>query len=94
MSTSLAEGVSYLPTQDDFQPSVSIQDLKDRNIRYVRIQCLDLIHNIRVRVVSWAYFKKLIELSRPGISLSKVILGIAFLTLAEGFRYVFDTKPS
>ena len=94
MSTLLAEGVSYLPIQGDFQSSVSIQDLEDRNIRYVRIQFVDLINNIRVRVVSLAYFKKLIELSRPGISTSKITLGIAFITLAEGFRYVFDIKPS
>ena len=94
MSTSLAEGVSYLPIQGDFQSSVSVQDLEHWKIQYVRIQCVDLINNIRVRVVPFPYFKKLIQLSRPGISMPKVALGLVFLTVAEGFRYVFDTKPS
>ena len=85
MSTSPAEGVSYLPIQPgDFQFSVSIQDLERWKIQYVRIQFVDLINNIRVRVVSLPYFKKLVQLSRPGISIPKATLGLAFLTLAEG----------
>jgi hypothetical protein len=94
MSTSLLahEGVSYLPIQDTFQSSVSVNDLEGHGIRFVRIQWVDLINNIRSRVVPLAYFKKLVGLSRPGISVTKVTLGIAFLSIPEGFRHVFETN--
>ena len=83
-------GVSYLPTQGTFQSPVSVNDLEHKGIRYVRVQYVDLINTIRCRVIPLPYFKKLLGLSRPGLSTSKVGLGIAFLTLAEGFRHVFD----
>ena len=93
LSTLVSEGVLY-PTQGTFQSSVSVYDLEDQGIRYVRIQWVDLINNIRCRVVPLAYFKKLLRLSRPGISVPKVGLGIAFLTVAEGFRYVSGANPN
>ena len=92
MSTPFAhEGVPYLPLQGPFQSSLSLLDLKHQGIRYIRIQWVDLINNIRYRIVPLPYFKKLLALSRPGISIPKVALGIAFLAVAEGFRYVSDT---
>ena len=92
MSTPPAyEGVSYLPVQGTFQSSISINDLEHQGIRYVRVQWVDFINNVRFRIVPLAYFKKLVRLSRPGLSTPKVSLGISFLTLAEGFRHVFDT---
>ena len=91
MSTSLPafEGVSYLPNQGAFQSSVSVNDLERHGIRSVRIQWVDLVNNIRCRIVPLAYFKKLVGLSRPGLSITKVTLGIVFLTIVEGFRQVF-----
>ena len=95
MSFPLAhEGVSYLPIQGTFQPSLSVNNLEHHGIRYVRIQWVDLVNNIRCRVVPLAYFNKLIAVSRPGLSIPKVALGIVFLTVAEGFRHVFDTNPN
>ena len=94
MSTQLAPAnVSYLPVQGAFQSSISINDLEQQGIRYIRIQWVDLINNIRYRVVPLAYFKKLAGLSRPGISVPKVALGFVLLTAAEGFRHVFNTNP-
>lgn len=87
---SIAHGVSYLPIQGAFQSSVSVNDLENLGIRYVRIQWVDLVNSIRCRVVPLEYFKKLVGLSRPGISVPKVALGLIFLTVAEGFRHVFD----
>ena len=94
MSTSpLAyEGVSYLPIQGAFQSSVSVSDLEGYGIRSVRIQWVDLVNNIRCRIVPLAYFKKLVKLSRPGLSLPRVTLGIVFLSIADGFRHVFETN--
>ena len=88
------EGVSYLPTQDAFQSPVSVNDLEWHGIRYVRIQWVDLVNSIRCRIVPLAYFKKLLRLSRPGFSIPKVALGLVFLTVAEGFRHVFDNTNS
>jgi hypothetical protein len=94
MSTSLlaCEGVSYLPIQGAFRSSVSVNDLESYGIRFVRIQWVDLVNNIRCRVVPLVYFKKLVGLSRPGLSVPKVTLGIVFLSVAEGFRHVFETN--
>jgi len=86
--------VSYLPVQGAFQSSISVNDLEHRGIRYVRIQWVDLINNIRYRVVPLAYFKKLVGLSRPGTSMPKATLGVAFITIAEGFRHVFGTTAN
>lgn len=90
MSTPLHENVSYLPVQGASQSSISVNDLEHQGIRYVRIQWVDLMNKIRYRVLPLAYFKKLAGLSRPGLSMPKVTLGLVFLTLAEGFRHVFD----
>ena len=94
MSTSLSafEGVSYLPNQGAFQSSLSINDLEGHGIRSVRIQWVDLVNNIRCRIVPLAYFKKLVGLSRPGISITRVTLGIVFLSIPEGFRQAFETN--
>jgi hypothetical protein len=88
------EGVSYLPIQGAFQSSVSVNDLEGHGIRFVRVQWVDLVNNIRCRVVPLAYFKKLVGLSRPGLSMPKVTLGIVFLSVPEGFRHVFETNPN
>jgi len=62
MSTPLIDlahdGVSYLPLQSTLQSSISANDLEHRGIRYVRIQWVDLINNIRYRVVPPGVFQK------------------------------------
>ena len=55
-------------------------------VDFIRIQWVDLINNIRYRVVSKAYFKKLLLSSaRPGVSITNCVLGLVFLSLADGF---------
>jgi hypothetical protein len=94
MSTPLLtyEGVSYLPIQGAFQSPLSVNDLEGHGIRFVRIQWVDLVNNVCCRVVPLAYFKKLVKLSRPGLSVARVTLGIVFLSVAEGFRHVFESN--
>jgi glutamine synthetase len=65
-------------------PTLSIDDLRG-NYKYVRIQWVDLINNIRFRVIPMPYFLKLLMTSRPGTSLTKASLGIVFVTIVEGF---------
>ena len=89
-STSLIhEGVRYEPTDlpgEGKQEGISIENLKENGIKYVRIQWVDLINNIRYRVVPLPYFEKLLKTSRPGVSLTKAVLGLVFITVVEGFR--------
>lgn len=56
------------------------------SFHFVRIQWVDLINNIRYRVVTRAYFEKLLcSSARPGVSITKCALGLVFLSLADGF---------
>jgi hypothetical protein len=88
-STSLTyEGVRYDPIDlpgEGKQAGISIENLRAQGIKYIRIQWVDLINNIRYRVLPLAYFEKLLKTSRPGTSLTKAALGIVVITLAEGF---------
>lgn len=93
-STSLIhEGVRYEPVNlpgKGQQESISIEYLRANGIKYIRIQWVDLVNNIRYRVLPLSYFDKLLKTSRPGTSLTKAALGIVFITLAEGVRRVLD----
>ena len=93
-------GVVYTPSTDpQLTPSTmldkeTIEEFKRRELYsvdpvpdFVRIQWVDLINNIRYRVVTRAYFEKLLNSSgRPGVSITKCALGLIFLSLADGFR--------
>lgn len=70
------------------EAALSVQDLINDKVKYVRIQWVDLINNIRFRVVPLPYFQKLLKTSRPGISLTKASLGLVFIAIAEGFKCV------
>lgn len=78
---------------EDFQ---SVFDA--RNVRFVRIQWVDLNNLVRCRVLPVSYFRKLLESERPGVNVAKAVLGIVVLQLAPGFSaageyiYVVDTS--
>lgn len=55
------------------------------NIKYVRVQWVDLINNIRHRVLPLAYFRKLVQSNRGGIGITKAGLGLVRLQMAPGF---------
>ncbi|EIW78078.1 glutamine synthetase guanido kinase [Coniophora puteana RWD-64-598 SS2] len=59
-----------------------------RNVRYVRIQWVDLANTIRVRVLPVAYFRKLFQTPTPGITVATCALALVFLQLPEGFSPV------
>ena len=86
-STSLThQGVRYDLPGKDKQEGISIEYLRENTrIQYVRIQWVDLVNQIRYRVVPLPYFAKLLKTSRPGTSVTKAVLGMVFITLVEGF---------
>lgn len=94
-------GVKY--TSDNVEKKVpldgvSITGLKDQGIEYIRLQWVDTINNIRYRVIPIAYFEKLLNSPRPGISIINVVFGMVFISLAAGFApigeylYAIDMK--
>ncbi|KAI9461333.1 hypothetical protein HD554DRAFT_2176299 [Boletus coccyginus] len=55
-------------------------------IRYVRIQWVDFNNQVRCRFLSVSYFRKLLNSKRPGVTLTKAILGLLLvLQVAPGF---------
>lgn len=84
--------VHYTPS-NTIRPSYTLENLRDRGIRYIRFQWLDFTNTIRARIIPISYFMKMLDAERPSISLSKVVMGIVFLTVAEGYRYSFLTSP-
>ncbi|EPQ54931.1 glutamine synthetase/guanido kinase [Gloeophyllum trabeum ATCC 11539] len=86
MSTNASYGVPYSPSQaSKFDGPRTIDELKSDGIKYIRLTWVDLVNNIRYRVIPLAYFAKLLESPRPGITIGKIVLGLVFLTQAEGF---------
>jgi hypothetical protein len=82
------EGVRYDPIDlpgKGQQEGISIEHLSAKGIKHVRIQWVDLVNNIRYRVIPLLYFEKLLKTSRPGTSLTKASFGLVFITLVEGF---------
>jgi len=77
-------GVQYKPGTPT-GPKISVKDLEKLGIRYVRITWVDLINNIRYRVLPLNYFKRVLESDRPGISVPSVVFGLITLQIAEGF---------
>ncbi|KAI0646184.1 FLU1-II [Trametes meyenii] len=68
----------------------SLDELLTPDIKFVRVQWIDLINTTRYRVLPVSYFRRLYAdpNSRAGISLSKVVFGIVGLQTAPGFGAV------
>jgi hypothetical protein len=62
-----------------------LDKLEGKDIRYIRLQWLDYTNIIRYRVIPAATFFKLLSTPRPGIAISKAVLGIIGSSLAPGF---------
>lgn len=74
------------------------EELLDKlNVKFIRITWTDWINNIRYRIVPREYFRRLLDSTRPGVSMSTAVFGLVFLELAPGFHafgeyhYVLDT---
>ncbi|KAI6006850.1 hypothetical protein EDD15DRAFT_5138 [Pisolithus albus] len=72
------------PTSGVARPGLS-QSLEDLGVKFVRVQWVDFSNFVHCRVLTISHFYKLLRTSRPGITIAKVVLGLVFLTMAEGF---------
>ncbi|KAI6006857.1 hypothetical protein EDD15DRAFT_5395 [Pisolithus albus] len=72
------------PTGGVSGPGLS-QSLEDLGVKFVRIQWVDFSNFVHCRVLPISHFYKLLRSSRPGVTIVKVVLGLVFLTMAEGF---------
>jgi glutamine synthetase len=72
--------------------------VQERNVRYIRFQLADPTNQVRYRVLPAATFAKILESPRPSVTILQAIIGIAFLSLAEGFspaeEYLFTPDLS
>jgi len=57
-------------------------------LAYIRLQWVDLVNNIRYRVIPLSYFEKLLSSPRPGVTFAKAVLGLVYLNMAEGFNAI------
>ncbi|KAF8841120.1 glutamine synthetase/guanido kinase [Paxillus ammoniavirescens] len=99
MSTHI--GVVYTP-QNATRPPLSHEqlafELHRNGIKFVRIQWVDLINNVRSRVLPTSHFYKLLDTARPGVAVTKTVFGLVFIQLSPGFNavgeylYVVDTS--
>lgn len=64
---------------------MDISSLKTLGIRFIRFQFVDLTNNVRYRVIPITYFEKMLGSPRPSMTILTAGLGVAFLSLAEGF---------
>ncbi|KAI0075970.1 FLU1-II [Panus rudis PR-1116 ss-1] len=69
----------------EYSPHTSTAVRAPDGVKYVRVQWVDFINNVRYRVLPRAYFLKVLQASRPGITVPKVAFGIVFLATAPGF---------
>jgi len=80
---------SYLPysPKTTKAQTVPVSTLSDHNIHAVRITCVDLANNIRFRVLPISSFQRLLSSSRPGITMTNCIFGMALAgnRVAPGF---------
>ncbi|KAG5636329.1 hypothetical protein H0H81_008413 [Sphagnurus paluster] len=85
MTSDFDHGVDYSPLTRT--TTISVKQLLEPSlgISYVRLQWVDLINNVRCRVIPLSYFTKLLESSRPGVGVAKVCLGLVYLMSAQGF---------
>lgn len=72
------------PTSGDPVPQPP-PSLKGLGVKFVRVQWVDFSNFVHCRVLPISHFYKLLRTSRPGITIAKVVLGIVFLTIVEGF---------
>jgi glutamine synthetase len=75
--------VAYDPDVAFVAPT--IQALKNKGVEFIRITWSDLTNNTRFRLLPIQYFEKLVATGRPGVSITKVGLGLVGSTIPPGF---------
>ena len=87
----VAFGIKYLPSSVKL-PTLGRGDisrvlprLADHGIRYIRFQWVDYTNITRHRIIPLSTFSEILRASRPGVGLTKAVLGITGVSLAPGF---------
>ncbi|GBE83430.1 glutamine synthetase/guanido kinase [Sparassis latifolia] len=80
-------GVLYKPTKPaELLSADRLHSIcQAHDIRYIRVQWVDLVNTVRFRVLPRKYFVKLLSSSRPGVCLAKTTLGIIGCSSVPGF---------
>lgn len=79
-------GVVYKPSSESPSPLKSDpEDLKRRGVKYIRLQWVDFINNVRCRLIPIDYFQKLLQSNRPGVGLTHAVLGLVAVHVSPGF---------
>jgi hypothetical protein len=83
----MANDPSYLPYSPQTTKALTIAPawLEANNVHTVRITWVDLINNTRFRAVPLSSFQRLLASSRPGVTVTQCVFGLAGITLAPGF---------
>jgi len=86
MSAQHNYGVEYKHNKDPSKEGVlSLKDLTSQEIKYVRLQWLDVCNVMRGRIIPTPYFIKVAQSSRPAIAMPRAVLSlIGQNTLAPG----------
>jgi len=79
-------GVVYSPLEKcPVNTLTDLDNIERRGIKYIRLQWIDFINNVRCRIIPIQYFKKLLQSNRPGVGLTHATFGLVALNLAPGF---------
>lgn len=84
-----AYGIAYTPNNIS-TPSqqLTVKDLRQRGIRFVRIHWNDYTNITRCRVIPLAAFRSLLACPRPGVGVVTTVFGLVEVSMAEGFSAV------
>ncbi|TFK47750.1 glutamine synthetase/guanido kinase [Heliocybe sulcata] len=84
---SASYGIKFTPQNQGKAPALTLDDLRDasKHIKFIRVQWVDFINTVRYRVLPVGYFLDLCSSARPGFTIDSNVLGLVFVSLAEGF---------
>jgi hypothetical protein len=87
-TSEVAFGVQYLPASVEL-PTLGggnvLLELEKNGIRYIRFQWVDFTNITRYRNIPFSAFCKLLSAPRPGIGITKAVLGLIGPSIAPGF---------
>ncbi|KDQ60454.1 hypothetical protein JAAARDRAFT_191833 [Jaapia argillacea MUCL 33604] len=79
-------GIQYVASELSSWKEKAPRNLQTLGIKFVRLQWVDLVNNIRYRVIPVKHFLKMLSSDpRPSVCLTKASMGLVFINLAEGF---------
>lgn len=90
LTTSMSTTVGGSTSHSIFQTGMGFQQLPldalpELGISFVRVQWVDLTNTVRYRVLPLSYFYRLLQSKRPGLTVTKSVMGLVFDSPVEGF---------